>query len=360
MPVHGTRLLLACLLLAPLGGCDDPGPDTEPTPASESGADPGSGASAESDPVSPATDPRPTSTPETDSNAPTPPTSAAPIDCANALPCRFESADGALAITVTAADGEALDGGGALRVDFVVEALSRDTRLALGRDTALIAGGQVLEAETLRLGATSAAGARDEAETTLLAGVPINGHAIFGGALVGNPVALDRLTLSLSEADRARPVGFAAVPLGPAPSAPIDCAGLLPCEWRSAPEGVTLTLRSVAPLYWNRSTRLALDWTLATVRPLELVAFPGVSVAAAGGAMEIYGVELGGEESRDGTALARALDAGETIGGRLVLRRLPPEGTIALERVEPGLVERRAPRAPRWRAVFLDVPITPP
>lgn len=281
------------------------------------------------------------------------------VDCAGALPCRAALDGGALAVTLAASDGEALDGSGALRVDFAVEALARDATLALGSGSSAVVGGQVLGTASVSLGGAGESVARDEAVSALLAGVAVNAHVVLDGRPFGNPAALERLTLVLAEGDSARVARFANVPLGPERSEPVDCAATLPCAWRSSDGGVTLTLVSAEPARWNRSTRLAIDWTLETTRPLEAMALPSYRVVAEGGAtLEPYGIELAGLESRDGTPLAAPLDADAALGGRLVLRRMPPEETGALARVEPAVIERRALRTPRWRAVFVDVPVT--
>ena len=400
------RLALACLLLA-LHGCGEP-PDDPATagsggasnsaPEAAPGASPGSppapssaSAGTERDdrtPVAPGDAPPPPASTDTSATLPTgstpatpspddttehtgagtpEPTPATPVfssvsptDCAAALPCRLTSADGAFALTLHAADGEALDGSGPLRLDFVLEALSRDAAVALERSSSIVAGGQVLEAEALELGLASAPGSRDEAAFTLLPGVPINGHATFAGELVGNPAVLDRVTLRLSEAGRTEAATFANVPLGAERSAPIDCANALPCEWRADDGGATLALSGAAPLRWNRATRLVVSWSLAATRPLELVTLPSGTVTnGAGETLEPYGIELAGTDSRDGTPLVHALGAGESVGGRLVPRRAPAEGETTLARVAIAVVERRAPRAPRWRPVFLNVPLAP-
>ena len=333
------------------GGGDEPSPGAggrtgDATAGASDGAGPGGGADGG------------TGDGTGDGTPPGDDSSAAPIDCAGTLPCRFESPGGGFAITLTAADGEALDGSGPLRIDFSAEALSRDVLVGVDRASHVVAGGEVLAADTLRLGGASIGDARDEAAFTLLAGVPINGHATFSGTLVGNPAALERVTLALSEAGAPRHVSFADVPLGPEPSLPVECLERLPCHWRSADGSVMLTLTDVAPLYWNRSTRLVVDWSLASTRALELATFlSGLVTGTDGEALELYGVELAGEQSRDATPLVRPLAAGETLAGRLVLRRVPPDEVRGLARVAPGIAERRAPRAPRWRPVFLNVPI---
>jgi len=280
------------------------------------------------------------------------------LDCADALPCRQTVLDGELAVTLHAADGEALDGSGAPRIDAVFEALTRDTTIAFDRTSSIVARGQVLQADALRVGLPSAPGGRDEATFRLIAGVGINGHATFAGALIGNPATLDRVTLRLGEAGRLTDVAFANVPYGAERTAAVDCAGTLPCEWRPSDGTTTITVTSATPLRWNRATRLVVSFSTASTRSLELALLPGGRVSdGAGDTLEPYGIELGGVESRDETPLVFALDAGERIGGRLVPRRAPAEGEVSLARVELPLIERRSPRAPRWRPIFLDVPL---
>lgn len=333
-----------CLLLA-LSGCDEP--SDEPLD--------GASVAEEGQP----------SAPEVDGGTVLPGTSAgtsagtAPVDCAATLPCRATLDDGALAVTVAAADGEALDGSGALRVDFAVEAVSRDTTLSLGPASSAVVAGQVLAAESVAFGASAAATARDEASRPLVAGLPINARVVFDGRPLGNPATLDRLILALAEDETPRPVRFANVPLGPAPGDPVDCADTLPCVWRATDGGAALTLVEVAPARWNRATRLVVAWTLEASRALETLALPGgLALTAGGETLEPYGIELGGIESRDGTPLDATLDAGARIDGLLVMRRLPADaGERTLARVELPVVERRALRAPRWRPVFLRVPI---
>ena len=338
------------------GGPTPAGTDTPTSPPLAPSPEPPA-SPAEPPPAPPS---EPPSDPPRTTDGPSIDGTAESVDCAAALPCRLEAVDGAFAITLSAADGEALDGGGPLRVDFAVEALSRDMPVGIDRRSFALAGGQVLDTESLRLGSAAVDGARDEAVFTLVAGVPINGHLLFAGTLLGAPDSLDRLTLVLAEAGATRELRFADVPLGPEPSSAVDCRGTLPCDWRSADGGAVLTLAAVAPLYWNRSTRLVVDWSLVATRPLEALTYVGGLVTdGAGSALEVYGVELAGESSRDDTPLVRPLAAGEPLNGRLVLRRVPPADTLALARVEPGIVERRAPRSPRWRPVFLDVPIRP-
>ena len=383
------RTALAACLTLPLLGCGEPGPEhagvgatpvaPDAAPASETDPDDtGSDVPPAAEPDAGNVDPTPadTDTPTPPPLAPSPEPSAPPsgpspttdgsdadgtaesIDCAATLPCRLEAVDGAFAITLSAADGEALDGNGPLRVDFSIEALSRDMPVGIDRRSFAVADGQVLDTESLQLGSAAVDGARDEAVFTLVAGVPINGHLVFAGTLLGAPDSLDRLALVLAEAGATRELRFVDVPLGPEPSSAVDCQGLLPCEWRSADGSAGLNLTNVAPLYWNRSTRLVIDWSLVATRPLEAVTFVGGLVTDEGGnALEIYGVELAGESSRDDTPLVRPLAAGEPLNGRLVLRRLPPADVVTLGRIEPPIVERRAPRSPRWRPVFLDVPI---
>ena len=373
------RLPLACLPLL-LWGCGEPPGASAPGTPSPPG--PISAPSTDSAPGSPplvGAAPTPASPPGTDAGPASPPgpdpdpaagpppdgtvaaASPPPVDCAATLPCRLTSADGALALALHAADGEALDGSGPLRVDLTLEALSRDAEVALQPSSSVIAGGQVLAVDALRLGLPSAPGARDEASFPLIAGVPINGHATFAGELVGNPPTLDRVTLHLAEAGRRAALTFANVPLGPARSDPVDCAGALPCEWRPADGGATLVLGEAAPLRWNRATRLAVSFTLAAERPLELAMLPAGGVTGADGAtLEPYGIELDGEESRDGTVLARSLEAGASVGGRLVPRRMPEADQVPLARVALPLVERRSPRTPRWQPVFLNVPVSLP
>jgi len=279
-------------------------------------------------------------------------------DCAIALPCRLESGDGSLVTTLTAADGDALDGGGPLRVDVVLEARSRDATIAIEPTSSVVSSGQVLTVDASRLGLPSAPGARDEASFPLVAGVPINGHVTFGGTLLGNPALLDRVTLHLSEAGTTFAATFTGVPLGPEPGAPIDCADTLPCLWTSSDGGATLALTDAAPARWNRATRLTVSWSLAATRPLEIALVgPGRVTNASGETLEPYGIELGGIESRDGTVLTQALAAGDSVTGLTVPRRAPEEGDRTLARVEIAVVERRSPRTPRWKPVFLNVPL---
>ena len=303
--------------------------------------------------------PTPPSSPATDSPSAAEPSATASADCASTLPCRLVTADGGLAATLTAADGAVLDGSGPLRIDVVVEALSRDARVGIAASSSVVAGGQVLEVDALRLGVAGAPGARDEAAFDLLAGVPINGHVTFGGDLVGNPGTLDRVTLALTEAGTARRATFADVPLGPEPGAPIDCAASLPCLWTSADGTATIALTDAVPERWNRAERLVVSWSFTATRPLE-IALSGLGRVTGGDgeALEPYGIELGGVESSDGTLPTRALAAGESVTGRVVPRRVPASDA-ALGRVEIDVVERRSPRAPRWRPVFVDVPLRP-
>lgn len=291
-----------------------------------------------------------------------PPTvQGAPVhDCESALPCQASTRDGAVTVIISAADGAALDGGGALRIDLAVLASTRDTTVAIEPASTINSDGQVLSIAALAFGGSTPAGIQDEAHAALTAGLPVNGHLLFNAAPAGNPATLDRLTLALSELGIDQSIAFADIPYGPETTPAVDCEDRLPCQWQTVDGDVTLTLRSLARLYWNRGHRTAIDWSFSVTTPTVLVALPGGrAIARSGDSMEIYGRELAGIESREETPLIHSVSPAEPIDGRLVLRRPPDEEAPGLARLELPLQQELALRRPRWRPTFLNVPLSP-
>jgi len=263
-------------------------------------------------------------------------------------------------VTVSAADGMAQDGSGPLRIDFAAVAMTRDTTMAIESTTVVNSNGQILSIAALAFGGRTPAGIRDEAESALTAGLAVNGHLLFDVAPAGNPATLDRLTLELTELGVTHTIGFAHIPYGPDPAPATDCEERLPCQWHSGEADVTLTLEAVAPLYWNRGHRTAIDWSLSSTSAMTLLSLPGgQAIARDGESKEVYGRELAGTGSRDDVPLTHAVNAFEPLNGRLVLRRPPDEDQPGFTRIELPLRQQLALRQPRWRPAFLNVPLSP-
>lgn len=345
------------LTIATLHGCSEPDAGSREasissTNANSPAAEMPAGTSEEYD-----TDPTPDRSDQIDSSITA--NTASVHDCLLRLPCRSSIDDDGLTIALSAVDGEALDGSGALRIDLTIESTTRDATVGFDSTTSIISAGQVLSAATLSLGAGNSAGIRDEASTPLVAGLPINGHIVFDGSPSGNPVALDRLALSLREAGVVRSVVFTNVPLGADPAPAVDCELSLPCVWQITDGSASLTLTSAGPLYWNRSQRTAIAWRFDADRSLALIALPGGrAVTASGENLELYGREVGAQESRDDVPLVQPIDANQSETGRFILRRPPASGEFALARIEIALIEQQSLRTPRWRPTFVNVPLS--
>ena len=374
------RTALAALCLLTLAGCtgdpvDDP-PANDPSGNAPSSPDGDDAAEPRLPAVGPAGGPpataaplaRPDTTP--DATPPTPsgpdaPSTAGTIDCASTLPCTLRSPDGAFEIVLSAADGEVADGSGAPRADFAARALTRDVALGIDLASSLTADGEVAAGTTARFGAGSArrADATTDAELVarhfLIPGLPINGHVAFADTRATEPATIDRLELVVHEAGVRTGLAFANVPWGPAASATVDCALTLPCTW-SAPAGdATLVADAVGLERWHNATRTIVDWRAGAAREL---AFELADAASAttdeGDPLEYYGIELGGATSRGEGPLDDVAGPDAPAAGRTVFRRAPPEAATALGTLELHLVERRAPRVPRWRVVLTNLPLT--
>ena len=374
------RTALTALCLLTLAGCtgdpvddpsaDDPSEDAPTSPDGDAAAQlpavgpaggPPTTAAAETPAVS---DAPPDATPDAPS-APSTPSAAGTVDCASALPCTLRSPDGAFEIVLSAADGEAADGSGAPRTDFAVEALTRDVALGIDLASSLTADGEVAAGTIARFGAGSARRADATTDTELVArhflipGLPINGHVAFADTRATEPATIDRLELVVHEAGVRTGLAFANVPWGPAASAAVDCALALPCTW-SAPGGdATLVVDAVGLERWHNATRTIVDWRAGAARGLTLQLADAASATTdEGDPLEYYGIELGGATSRGEGPLDDVAGPDAPAAGRTVFRRAPPEGVTALGTLELHLVERRAPRVPRWRVVLTNLPLT--
>ena len=335
--------------VGPMGGA---APSTVPTPVAN-GVPTADGGLAGGAPTTMATAPPPPPGTAVDAAA-APATSA---DCAGALPCALRTADGGVEVRLSRAGIERADGAEALAVELAIEALARDATPGLGLAASAAWAGERTAATAARLGDARAGDGRP-AERALPAGASIDGALRFPAPRGAAPDALDRLELAVHEAGAAVRFAFANVPLGPLPTASVDCALALPCLWRSPDGSLELAVDAVGTDRWHHSTRTAVDWRLDATRPLELeLADAARASTDTGHAMEYYGIEFGGTTSRGEGALAGTVAPGAPARGRTVFRRVPPEDATSLADVELALAERAAPRVRGWRVRFLNLPI---
>ena len=367
------RTALAALCLLTLAGCTGDPVDDPPAndPSGDAPTSPDDDAGPRLPAVGPAGGPPATAVAETPAvsdatpAAPSAPSAAGTVDCASILPCTLRSADGAFEIVLSAADGEAADGSGAPRADFAARALTRDVVLGIDLASSLTADGEVAVGTAARLGAGNALradAATDDglvARHALMPGLPINGHVAFADTRATEPATIDRLELVVREAGARAGLAFANVPWGPAASAAVDCALALPCTW-SAPGGdATLVVDAVGLERWHNAARTIVDWRAEATSELTLELADAASATTdEGDPLEYYGIELDDTTSRGEGPLADVAGPGAPAAGRTVFRRAPPEAATALGTLELDLVERRAPRVPRWHVVLTNLPLT--
>jgi len=272
-------------------------------------------------------------------------------DCAETVPCRWVSADGGFAVTVTRADNTGRDG----RLELQLEITStHDTTLDASLATdAIDNSGRRTAPVRVTLGDNRNSGAVE-----LPAGQVLAARIDFDAAAFGTH--LPDWNVRLNDNGSARQATFANLPHGPMTGPTIDCGGVLPCIWTS--DDLTTTVALVVAGGFASARRLHVDFRVSVTEPLALLAGPEtVATAASGGGIgtagrfEVRALRLGGTVVDDSEGVT--ISAGAPVAGRVDFFRTVATpamlATLALD------LYRDAP-VPRWRPSFANVPALTP
>lgn len=263
------------------------------------------------------------------------------VDCDLQLPCRWVASDEDFMLTVGNVDntGE-LD---RLTIQYAVTT-SYDSELLLGNgSTALAPGGSNFSLIQQSLGSGNSIKAQ-----AILAGEEVVGSATYNRA--SESTTLAGWTLTIVDNGLPRTIGFTNLPVGPANSAAVNCADVLPCLWVSNDEDVTITLVAVGG--YTANGRLNVNFNIVSERDIDIVLDAGASAIGKNeGAFEGRTHSLGALSGfADVTVTATA---GEMLPGKVSFFRTaePPTSLKSL-----ALVIYESAPTPRWNPTFINLP----
>lgn len=284
------------------------------------------------------------------------------VDCGRTLPCTWVSADGAISIATTFADGlDVIRGPGPEAADlstFVEIATNRDTTLRLIDDSAARSDDgtayrhvsfYTLADGNQRLGAF---------DLDVIAGTAVPVRIRFGEETGPERGLLEDFVLSFVENGQRQEARFANLPVGRAPSVDSDCAGVLPCAWVSADGDFVVTVDEVG---LDADGRLFVDFGVRTVLAGQTIGSANTAVAtgADGSSFEAFQRRLGasalgsGVNATDGTPLPQ----GQRVDGRFTFAGTAPPGLERLGRLVFSLY-RTPLRSPALTPQLRDLPVT--
>jgi len=267
------------------------------------------------------------------------------VDCVDTLPCRWTSLDGAVAVTAGAIDH--LGSLGELTIDFTVEA-SRDTAFSFAGAAELPSQGD----DTTGVQRVTLGPGNGIAPVALVAGQALPGRLHYGAAT--DETVLPHWSVTLSEAGQVLDARFVNLPVALPVGQDVDCAGSLPCTWRTGDGNVLVTLTRVGGFATSR--RLDIGFQLQSTRSRSVAMDAGSLARASGGFLYSARTHRLGPASGFGPISVQTV-AGQPLQGSVDFFRAT---TVAdqLSEVELELFEDGP--VPRWRPTFLNVPsITP-
>ena len=263
------------------------------------------------------------------------------VDCKLLLPCRWVDTDQDFTLTVGNVDNTGTLG--RLSIQYTANA-SHDSELLLGNgSTALAPGGASFNLIQQSLGTGN--GIKPQA---VLAGENIIGSATYDRE--ANATTLAGWTLTIVDNGLPRTVGFINLPIGTPNTVAVNCADVLPCEWESSLEDVTITLVAVGG--YTANGRLNVNFNLVTTRSMDIVLDAGTSaVGASGEQFEGRTHSLGAESGF--LEVKASTQSGALLPGNVSFFRTsqPPAALKSLDLV----IFEDAP-IPRWNPQFINLP----
>ncbi len=263
------------------------------------------------------------------------------VDCNSLLPCRWVDTDEDFTLTVGSVDNT-----GTLRrlsIQYTVNA-SHDSEIILGNgSTALAPGGAGFNLIQQSLGAGNGI-----VPLAVLAGEHTVGSATYDREAISDTLA--GWTLTIIDNGLPRTVGFVNLPIGTSNSVAVDCADVLPCQWVSSRDDVTITLLAIGG--YATSGRLNVNFNIVTIGAKDIVLDTGATAVSASGAQfdgrtHGLGIEQGFAKVYASTA------SGVMLPGNVSFFRtpLPP---ISLKSLDLVIYENIP--IPRWNPQFINLP----
>lgn len=262
------------------------------------------------------------------------------VDCNLLVPCRWQSSAQDFSLTVATVDNTGL--AGRLTVQYKLTA-SHDSELFLGNgSTALAPGGSSFSLFQQTLG--------DGNGVTPITATA--GEEVVGSAIYDRPANSDSLagwTFTVVDNGLPRTVGFINLPIGSPNAVPVDCAGVLPCQWTSN-DGVTITLVAVGG--YTANSRLNVNFNVLTERDMNIVLDTGAkAVSETGEIIEGRTHSLG--ENNGFADVHAVVTNGIMIPGNVSFFRTsrPPSSLTKLD-----LVIYEDIPSQRWNPQFINLP----
>ena len=263
------------------------------------------------------------------------------VDCNLLLPCRWLGIDEDFTLTV----GDVANTGslGRLSIQYTVNA-SHDSELLLGNGSiALAPGGKNFNLIQQSLGTGN--GIKPQA---VLAGENTNGSATYDREATSATLA--GWTLTIIDNGLPRTIGFINLPIGTPNTLAVNCADVLPCQWESSREDVTITLVAVGG--YTANGRLNVNFNVVTERDMDIVLDAGAT--AIGVSEEQFDGRTHGLGTQNGFAQVTVNTAsGIMLPGNVSFFRTsqPPAALKSLNLV----IYEDAP-TPRWNPQFINLP----
>lgn len=264
------------------------------------------------------------------------------VNCVNTVPCRWVSADGQYALTVTNTDNIASRD--RLSVNFAVTTL-HDSTLSVGSiDDAIDSASTRTKASDMVLGEGNGG-----TPVSITAGTKVLGTVNYADTASSN--LLSHFSISILDNGLARKATLFNLPIGPVTTDYAQCNNTLPCVWASPDSQVTIKLLSVGGYAGNG--RLTANFQVISTYDMDVSVDSGAEAVGNEGTRFSSRTHALGSIS-DFEKLTEEAIANIGIAGSVDFFRTSsiPTSLLSLD-----LVLFEESPTPRWNPRFVSVPV---